>query len=180
MGLLVLCLPQGERRPFKRQPRFLDAIGQKTFGVISETPTAVYSRSSSAAISLIGPLSKLSRGHRVRRARAASDASQYVEILTSTLFGAPMLHVWHAPSGRKIRASRLCGAARAEGYWLVLAPPRTCACRCRSPVFCTTVLTLLAHGGDGLDWSHRCTRRQRRRRGDTLVASGSPADQTVS
>jgi 3-hydroxyisobutyrate dehydrogenase-like beta-hydroxyacid dehydrogenase len=143
----------GERAAIEAAAPLLEAIGQKTF-VISDTPKAAnlvklsgnflgasVIESLGEALSLIG--------------KAGVDQEQYLEFLTSTLFDAPIYKIY----GALIRSGRFAppGFAAPLGQKdirLVLAAAEDL----RVPMPLASLLrdrflTLLAHGGEGLDWS---------------------------
>ena len=131
----------------------LDAIGRKTF-VVSETPKAAnlvklsgnfllgcVIESLGEAIALVG--------------KGGVDARQYVEILTSTLFGAPAYELY----GTLIADGKFTPAGFAaplghKDIRLALAAAEDL--RVPLPIaglLNDRFLTLFAHGGDALDWS---------------------------
>ena len=137
----------------KAAASLFDAIGQKTF-VISETPKA------SNLVKLSGNFLSASVIEAVGEAmaligKAGVDRRQYLDILTSTLFDAPVYKTYGgliidgrfepagfaAPLGQK--DIRLTLAAAED-----LRVPMPLASLLRD-----RFLTLLAHGGDRLDWS---------------------------
>jgi 3-hydroxyisobutyrate dehydrogenase-like beta-hydroxyacid dehydrogenase len=143
----------GERAAIEAAAPLLEAIGQKTF-VISNTPKAAnlvklsgnflgasVIESLGEALSLVG--------------KAGIDQEQYLEFLTSTLFDAPIYKTY----GALIRSGRFAppGFAAPLGQKdirLVLAAAEDL----RVPMPLASLLrdrflTLLAHGGEGLDWS---------------------------
>jgi 3-hydroxyisobutyrate dehydrogenase-like beta-hydroxyacid dehydrogenase len=143
----------GDRAAIEAAAPLLEAIGQKTF-VISNTPKAAnlvklsgnflgasVIESLGEALSLVG--------------KAGIDQEQYLEFLTSTLFDAPIYKTY----GALIRSGRFAppGFAAQLGQKdirLVLAAAEDL----RVPMPLASLLrdrflTLLAHGGEGLDWS---------------------------
>ena len=137
----------------KAAASLFDAIGQKTF-IISETPKAVN------LVKLSGNFLSASVIEAVGEAmaligKAGVDRRQYLDILTSTLFDAPVYKTdggliidgkfepagFAAPLGQK--DIRLTLAAAED-----LRVPMPLASLLRD-----RFLTLLAHGGDRLDWS---------------------------
>jgi len=143
----------GERTAVQTAAPLLDAIGQKTF-VVSETPKAAYIVKLSGNF-LIGSIIE-SLGEAIAFVgKGGINPHQYVEILTSTLFGAPIYKTYGtlladhefepagfaAPLGQK--DIRLVLAAAEE-----LRVPMPIASLLRD-----RFLALLADGGDRLDWS---------------------------
>jgi len=131
----------------------LEAFGQKTF-VVGETPEtanliklsgnfliAVVIESLGEAIALVG--------------KAGVDKQQYVDILTSTLFGAPVYKTYGALiAGGKFEPAGFAAPLGLKDVRLTL----TAAEELRVPLPLASLLrdrflTLLAHGGDKLDWS---------------------------
>jgi len=122
----------GDAAAIKAAASLLDAIGQRTF-VISEMPKAAWR--SSAAISSAPRSLKCSAKRWHWSARPASISGRYLEFLTSTPAG------FAAPLGQK--DIRLLLAAAED-----LRVPMPVASLLRD-----RFLNLLAHGGEGLDWS---------------------------
>ncbi|MBN9248264.1 MAG: NAD(P)-dependent oxidoreductase [Hyphomicrobium sp.] len=131
----------------------LDAIGQKTFTISEQAEAANIVKLSgnfliAAVIESLGEAMALV-------GKAGVDKHQYLEILTSTLFGAPVYKTYGtliadgkfepagfaAPLGLKD-----IGLALAAGQDLRVPLPLASLLRDR-------FLTLLANGGDNLDWS---------------------------
>ncbi len=131
----------------------LDAIGQKTFTISEQAEAANIVKLSgnfliAAVIESLGEAMALV-------GKAGVDKHQYLEILTSTLFGAPVYKTYGtliadgkfepagfaAPLGLKD-----VGLALAAGQDLRVPLPLASLLRDR-------FLTLLANGGDNLDWS---------------------------
>ncbi|MBS0268780.1 MAG: NAD(P)-dependent oxidoreductase [Proteobacteria bacterium] len=131
----------------------LDAIGQKTF-TISEQPEAANVVKLSGNFLIAAVIESLGEAMALV-GKAGIDKHQYLEILTSTLFGAPVYKTYGtliadgkfeppgfaAPLGLKD-----VGLALAAGQDLRVPLPLASLLRDR-------FLTLLANGGDNLDWS---------------------------
>jgi 3-hydroxyisobutyrate dehydrogenase-like beta-hydroxyacid dehydrogenase len=131
----------------------LDAIGQKTF-VVSETPHAANLIKLSGNFLIASVIESLGEAMALV-AKGGVDRHQYLEILTSTLFSAPVYKTYGgliadeafepagfaAPLG--LKDIRL---ALAAGDELRVPLPLASLLRDR-------FLSLLAHGGDTLDWS---------------------------
>jgi 3-hydroxyisobutyrate dehydrogenase and related beta-hydroxyacid dehydrogenases len=149
----LFVIAAGEAAAVEAATPLLDAIGQKTF-VVSETPQnanliklsgnfliAAVMESLGEAIALVG--------------KAGMDKAQYLDILTSTLFGAPV----YANYGRLIvednfEPAGFVAPLGLKDIRLVL----TAAEDLRVPMPLASLLrdrflTLLAHGGDHLDWA---------------------------
>jgi 3-hydroxyisobutyrate dehydrogenase-like beta-hydroxyacid dehydrogenase len=149
----LFVIAAGEPAAVDAAAPLLDAIGQKTF-VVSETPqmanliklsgnflSAAVMESLGEAMALVG--------------KAGIDRRQYVDILTSTLFGAPVYASYGAliaegafePAGFAAPLGfKDIGLALAAAEDLRVPMPLASLLRDR-------FLTLLAHGGDHLDWS---------------------------
>jgi len=131
----------------------LDAIGKRTF-VVSETPKAANLVKLSGNFLIASVIESLGEAMALV-AKDGVDRQQYLDILTSTLFGAPVYKTY----GKLIAEGKFepTGFAAPLGYKdirLVLAA----ADDLRVPMPLASLLrdrflTLLAHGGDHLDWS---------------------------
>ena len=131
----------------------LDAIGQKTF-VISETPKHANLVKLSGnfliavVIESIGEVLALVT-------KAGVDKTQYIEILTSTLFNAPVYKTYSAIiAERKFEPSGFAAPLGRKDIRLTLAAAEDL----RVPLPLASLLrdrflTLAANGGDALDWS---------------------------
>jgi len=149
----LYVIAAGEQAALRTTASLLEAIGQKTF-VVADTPRAAYLVKLSGNF-LIGSVIEALGEAIALVGKGGIDAHQYVDILISTLFGAPIYKTYGtlladakfelagfaAPLGQK--DIRLVLAA-AEG----LRVPMPIASLLRD-----RFLTLLAHGGDKLDWS---------------------------
>ena len=116
----------------------LEAIGQKTFSCRETAETANLVKLSgnfliAAVIESLGEAMALV-------GKGGVDKHQYIEILTSTLFGAPVYKTYGGLHRRRqVRAGGFCRAARSEGHALDAGGgARTCACRCHSQACCGT------------------------------------------
>ena len=152
----LYVLAAGEPASVQMTAPLLDAIGQQTF-VVSETPKAAYLVKLSGNF-LIGSVIEALGEAIAFVAKGGLDAHDYVDILTSTLFGAPIYQTYGtlladgkfepagfaAPLGHK--DIRLLLAAAEE-----LRVPMPIASLLRD-----RFLTLLAQGGDSLDWTAIC------------------------
>ena len=130
-----------------------EAIGQKTF-VVSETPETANLIKLSGNFLIAAVIESLGEAMALV-GKAGVDRRQYLDILTSTLFGAPVYTTYGqliadgtfepagfaAPLG--LKDIRLALAAADD-----LRVPMPLASLLRD-----RFLTLLAHGGDTLDWS---------------------------
>jgi 3-hydroxyisobutyrate dehydrogenase-like beta-hydroxyacid dehydrogenase len=149
----LYVLTAGEHAAIHVTAPLFEAIGQKTF-VISETPKDAYLVKLSGNF-LIGSVIEALGEAIAFVGKGGLDARQYVDILTSTLFGAPIYKTYGtllaegtfepagfaAPLGQK--DIRLVLAAAED-----LRVPMPIASLLRD-----RFLTLLANGGDRLDWT---------------------------
>ncbi|KAA3451589.1 6-phosphogluconate dehydrogenase [Mesorhizobium sp. SARCC-RB16n] len=130
-----------------------DAIGQKTF-VVSETPKAANLVKLSGNFLIASVFESLGEALALV-GKGGIDKHQYLDILTSTLFGAPVYKTYGALVADE--AFEPAGFAAPLGYKdirLVLAVAEDL----RVPLPLASLLrdrflTLFAHGGDKLDWS---------------------------
>jgi 3-hydroxyisobutyrate dehydrogenase-like beta-hydroxyacid dehydrogenase len=149
----LFVIAAGEPAAVDAATPLFDAIGQKTF-VVAETPKAANLIKLSG--NFLGAAVMESLGEAMALVgKAGIDKRQYLDILTSTLFGAPIYSTYGgliadgvfepagfaAPLGYK--DIRLALAAADD-----LRVPMPLASLLRD-----RFLTLLAHGGDRLDWS---------------------------
>ncbi len=149
----LFVVAAGEPETVKAAAPLLDAIGQRTF-VVSQTPKDANLVKLSGNFLIAAVIEGLGEAIALI-AKAGLDRHQYVEILTSTLFSAPVYKTYGkliadgafepagfaAPLGAK--DVRLTLAAAEE-----LRVPLPLASLLRD-----RFLTLLARGGDELDWS---------------------------
>ncbi len=149
----LFVIAAGEPSAVAAATPLFDAIGQKTF-VVSETPQTANLIKLSGNFLIASVFESLGEAMALV-GKAGIDRRQYLEILTSTLFGAPVYVNYGglvadgnfepagfvAPLGYK--DIRLALAAADE-----LRVPMPLANLLRD-----RYLTLLAHGGDHLDWS---------------------------
>ncbi|MEI9424149.1 NAD(P)-dependent oxidoreductase [Mesorhizobium sp. Cs1299R1N1] len=130
-----------------------DAIGQKTF-VVSETPKAANLVKLSGNFLIASVFESLGEALALV-GKGGIDKHQYLDILTSTLFGAPVYKTYGALVADE--TFEPAGFAAPLGYKdirLVLAVAEDL----RVPLPLASLLrdrflTLFAHGGDKLDWS---------------------------
>jgi 3-hydroxyisobutyrate dehydrogenase-like beta-hydroxyacid dehydrogenase len=149
----LFVIAAGERRAVNAALPLFDAIGHKTF-VVSEDPKAANLVKLSANFLMASVIESLGEAMTLV-AKGGVDRQQYLELLIATLFGAPVYATYGpliatdkfsppgfaAPLGQK--DIRLLLAA-AENLRVPL--PLASLLRDR-------FLTLLAHGGETLDWS---------------------------
>jgi 3-hydroxyisobutyrate dehydrogenase-like beta-hydroxyacid dehydrogenase len=149
----LFVVAAGEHDAVEAAAPLLDAIGQKTF-IVSETPKAANLVKLSGNFLIAAVIESLGEAMALV-GKGGIDKRQYLDILTLTLFGAPVYKTYGrliadgifepagfaAPLGQKdIRLT----LAAAEDLRVPL--PLANILRDR-------FLTLLAHGGDKLDWS---------------------------
>ncbi|WP_298358977.1 NAD(P)-dependent oxidoreductase [Rhodoblastus sp.] len=130
-----------------------DAVGQKTF-VVSDRPKtanlvklsgnfliAAVIESLGEAIALVG--------------KAGVDRVQYIELLTSTLFGAPIYRTYGTLiAERKFEPAGFAAALGQKDIRLALSAAETLAVPLPlASLLRDRFLTLIAHGGGALDWS---------------------------
>ena len=149
----LFVIAAGEPAALETAAPLLDAIGQKTF-VVSDTPKAANLVKLSGNFLIASMIEALGEALALV-AKGGVDQRRYVEILTSTLFDAPVYKTYGgmiasgrfepagfaAPLGQK--DIRLALAAAED-----LRVPMPLASLLRD-----RFLTLFAHGGDNLDWS---------------------------
>lgn len=131
----------------------LDAIGQKTF-VVSDAPKAANLVKLSGNF-LIGSVIESLGEAMALVGKGGVDTHQYLDILTSTLFGAPIYKTYGSlVAGRKFEPAGFAAPLGQKDIRLALAA----ADDLRVPLPIANLLrdrflTLLANGGESLDWS---------------------------
>jgi len=149
----LYVLAAGDQAAVQTTAPLFDAIGQKTF-VISETPKAAYLVKLSGNF-LIGSVIEALGEAMAFVGKGGVDARQYVDILTSTLFGAPIYKTYGALlADGKFEPAGFAAPLGQKDIRLVLAAAE----ELRVPMPIASLLrdrflTLLAHGGDSLDWT---------------------------
>jgi 3-hydroxyisobutyrate dehydrogenase-like beta-hydroxyacid dehydrogenase len=130
-----------------------DAIGQRTF-VVSEEPKAANLVKLSGNFLIASVIESLGEAMALV-AKAGVDKNEYLEILTSTLFGAPVYKTYGGLIAREeFEPAGFAAELGAKDVRLVLAAGDTL----QTPLPIASLLrdrflTLLAGGGGGLDWS---------------------------
>jgi 3-hydroxyisobutyrate dehydrogenase-like beta-hydroxyacid dehydrogenase len=130
-----------------------DAIGQKTF-VVSETPNTANLVKLSGNFLIATVIESLGEAMALV-GKGGVDRHQYLEILTSTLFGAPVYKTYGTLiADRKFEPAGFAASLGHKDIGLTLAAGE----ELRVPLpFASLVrdrfLTLMAHGGEQLDWS---------------------------
>ena len=130
-----------------------DAIGQKTF-VISETPKAANLVKLSGNFLLASLIEALGEAMALV-SKGGVDKHQYLELLTSSLFGAPVYKIYGGLiAEEKFQPAGFAAPLGQKDIRLVLAAAESL----RVPLPLASLLrdrflTLLAHDGEKLDWS---------------------------
>jgi len=130
-----------------------DAIGERTF-VVSETPKAANLVKLSGNFLLASVIESLGEAMALI-GKAGIDRRQYLEILTSTLFDAPVYKTYGGLiAGGRFEPAGFAAPLGHKDIRLTLAAAEDL----RVPLPLASLLrdrflTLLAHGGDTLDWS---------------------------
>ncbi len=149
----LYVLAAGEPAAVQTTAPLLDALGQKTF-VVSETPKVAYLVKLSGNF-LIGSVIEALGEAMAFVAKGGLDAHHYVDILTSTLFGAPIYQTYGTLlADGKFEPAGFAAPLGQKDIRLVLAAAEDL----RVPMPIASLLrdrflTLLAHGGDKLDWT---------------------------
>ena len=132
---------------------FFDAVGQKTF-VVSETPKAANLVKLSGNFLIASVIESLGEAIALV-SKGGVDRHQYLDMLTSTLFGAPVYKTYGGLIvDRKFEPAGFAAPLGQKDIRLVLAAAE----ELRVPLPIASLLrdrflSLLAHGGDNLDWS---------------------------
>lgn len=136
----------------KATPVF-DAVGQRTF-VVAERPEAANLVKLSGNFLIATVIESLGEAMALV-AKGGVDKAQYLDILTSTLFGAPVYKTYGSLLvEEQFEPAGFAAPLGQKDIRLVLAAAE--ALRVPLPVASLLrdrFLTLLAHGGDSLDWS---------------------------
>jgi 3-hydroxyisobutyrate dehydrogenase-like beta-hydroxyacid dehydrogenase len=149
----LYVLAAGELAVVQTAAPLFDAIGQKTF-VVSETPESAYLVKLSGNF-LIGSVIEALGEAMAFVGKGGLDAHQYVEILTSTLFDAPIYKTYGTLlADRKFEPAGFAAPLAQKDIRLVLAAAEKL--RVAMPIASLLrdrFLTLLAHGGERLDFA---------------------------
>jgi 3-hydroxyisobutyrate dehydrogenase-like beta-hydroxyacid dehydrogenase len=130
-----------------------DAIGQRTF-VVSEEPKAANLVKLSGNFLIASVIESVGEAMALV-AKAGVDKNEYLEILTSTLFGAPVYKTYGGLIAREeFEPAGFAAELGQKDIRLVLAAAEVL----QTPLPIASLLrdrflTLLAHGGGSLDWS---------------------------
>jgi 3-hydroxyisobutyrate dehydrogenase-like beta-hydroxyacid dehydrogenase len=149
----LFVIAAGERAAVQTTAPLLEAIGQKTF-VVSTTPQTAYLVKLSGNFLICCVIEAL--GEAIAFVgKGGVDAHQYIDILTSTLFGAPVYKTYGALlADGKFEPAGFAVPLGHKDIRLVLAAAE----QLRVPMPIASLLrdrflTLLAQGGGRLDWS---------------------------
>jgi 3-hydroxyisobutyrate dehydrogenase-like beta-hydroxyacid dehydrogenase len=149
----LFVMAAGPRATIGTAKPILDAIGQKTF-VVSETPSAANLVKLSGNFLIATVIEALGEAMTLV-GKGGVDRRLYVDILTSTLFGAPVYKTYGSLiAERKFEPAGFAAALGHKDIRLALAAGE----ELRVPLPIASLLrdrflTLAAHGGDRLDWS---------------------------
>ena len=149
----LFVIAAGERGAVNAALPLLDAIGHKTF-VVSEDPKAANLVKLSANFLMASVIESLGEAMALV-AKGGVDRQQYLELLIATLFGAP-IYATYGPliATDKFSPPGFAAPLGQKDIRLLLAAAETL----RVPLPLASLLrdrflTLLAHGGEKLDWS---------------------------
>jgi 3-hydroxyisobutyrate dehydrogenase-like beta-hydroxyacid dehydrogenase len=151
-GKLVV-VAAGDPEPVKHARPLFDAIGQRTF-VVSETPKAANLVKLSGNFLIASAIESLGEAMAFV-AKGGVDKHQYLEILTSTLFSAPVYKTYGALiADEKFEPAGFAAPLGQKDIRLALEAAE----ELRVPLPIASLLrdrflTLLANGGEHLDWS---------------------------
>jgi 3-hydroxyisobutyrate dehydrogenase-like beta-hydroxyacid dehydrogenase len=131
----------------------LDAIGQKTF-IVSETPKLASLVKLSGNFLIASVIESLGEAMALVT-KGGIDQHQYVEILTSTLFNSPVYKIYGGLiAGGKFEPAGFAAPLGQKDIRLALAAAETLQVPMPlASLLRDRFLTLLAHGGEKLDWS---------------------------
>jgi 3-hydroxyisobutyrate dehydrogenase-like beta-hydroxyacid dehydrogenase len=149
----LFVVAAGEPAALHAVTPILEAIGQRTFVVSAEPPAANLVKLSGNF--LIGSVIESLGEAMALVSKAGVDKHQYLDILTSTLFGAPVYATYGGLiAGERFEPAGFAATLGQKDIRLVLAAaeklgvPLPIASLLRD-----RFLTLMAHGGENLDWS---------------------------
>jgi 3-hydroxyisobutyrate dehydrogenase-like beta-hydroxyacid dehydrogenase len=150
---MLFVVAAGARDAMETATPLLDAIGQKTF-VISETPKAANLVKLSGNFLIASVIEALGEAVALVE-KGGVEPHQYIEILTSSLFDAPVYKTYGMLLvDRKFEPAGFAAPLGAKDIRLVLAAADEL--RVALPIaglLRDRFLTVLANGGDALDWS---------------------------
>jgi 3-hydroxyisobutyrate dehydrogenase-like beta-hydroxyacid dehydrogenase len=149
----LFVVAAGARNAINTAAPLFDAIGQNTF-VISETPQAANLVKLSGNFLIASVIESVGEAMALV-GKAGVDRRQYLDILTSTLFAAPVYKTYGGLiADRKFEPAGFAAVLGQKDIRLTLAAAENL----RVPMPLASLLrdrflTLLANGGDELDWS---------------------------
>jgi 3-hydroxyisobutyrate dehydrogenase-like beta-hydroxyacid dehydrogenase len=149
----LFVVAAGDPRPVKKVGPLFDAIGQSTF-TVSEVPKAANLVKLSGNFLIANVIESLGEAIALV-AKGGVDKEQYLQILTSTLFGAPVYKTYgQLIVDEKFEPPGFAAPLGAKDVRLVLAAGE----ELRVPLPIASLLrdrflTLIANGGEHLDWS---------------------------
>jgi 3-hydroxyisobutyrate dehydrogenase-like beta-hydroxyacid dehydrogenase len=149
----LFVIAAGEVAAIEAATPLFDAVGKKTF-VVSDAPKAANLVKLSGNFLIASVIESLGETMALV-SKGGVDRRQYLEILTSTLFDAPVYRTYGALiADRKFEPAGFAAPLGQKDIRLALAAAESL----RVPMPLASLLrdrflTLLAHGGDKLDWS---------------------------
>ncbi len=149
----LFVVAAGEPEAVKAALPLLDGVGQKTF-IIAETPKSANLVKLSGNFLIAAVIESLGEAMALV-SKGGVDKHQYLDILTSTLFGAPVYKTYGTLiADQKFEPAGFAAPLGAKDIRLALAAAE----ELRVPLPLASLLrdrflTLLAQGGDHLDWS---------------------------
>jgi len=149
----LFVIAAGNPDPIRSVTPILDAIGQKTF-VVSETPKAANLVKLSGNFLIASMIESVGEAIALV-SKGGVDKHQYIDILTSTLFNVPVYKTYGGLIAREqFEPAGFAAPLGQKDIRLALAAAEDL----RVPMPIASILrdrflTLLAHGGDRLDWS---------------------------
>ena len=149
----LFVVAAGEPKSIKKVSKFFDAFSQRTF-VVDEVPSLANLVKLSGNFLIANVIESLGEAMALV-AKAGIDKEQYLEILTSTLFGAPVYKTYGTLiAHRQFEPAGFAAPLGHKDVRLVLAAAENL----KVPLPIASLLrdrflTLLANGGERLDWS---------------------------
>lgn len=149
----LFVVAAGDPGPVKKVERLLDAIGQRTF-TVSEVPKAANLVKLSGNFLIASVIESLGEAMALI-GKGGIDKLQYLDILTSTLFGAPVYQTYGTLiATEQFEPAGFAAPLGAKDIRLTLAAGE----QLRVPLPVASLLrdrflALLANGGEHLDWS---------------------------
>ena len=149
----LFVVAAGRPQAVDRVSPVLEAVGQRTF-VVSENPFAANLVKLSGNFLIAGVIEMLGEALALV-GKGGLDKHQYLDILTSTLFGAPVYKTYgKLIVEEKFEPAGFAASLGQKDIRLVLAAAEDLAVPLPlASLLRDRFLTLLAHGGQGLDWS---------------------------